>query len=102
MTLSIASLAVAAGLGLTTAASAQASTIGAGSVRAMAPTAQVLPVQWQNVCRERIIIRRDARGRILQYQLPMCTSVWIGRRYFRDGQYYADPSFLAPLEGVLP
>lgn len=68
-----------------------------GNVRTIVPAAQVLPVQWQNVCRERIIIRRDARGRIQQYQLPMCTPVWVGRRYFRDGLYYADPSFLAPL-----
>lgn len=97
MTLSITSVAVVAGLGLAAVTSAQASTIGAGSVRAVAPTAQVLPVEWQNVCRERLIIRRDARGRIQQYQLPMCTSVWVGRRYFRDGLYYADPSFLAPL-----
>jgi hypothetical protein len=91
-------------LGLAALTSAQASPIGAGagSVRATAPTAQILPVQWQNVCRERQIFRRDARGRILQYQMPMCTEVWVGRRYFRDGVYYADPGFLAPLENVLP
>lgn len=104
MTRSLTSLAVSSVLGLAALTSVQASPIavGAGRVNAATPTAQVLPVQWQNVCRERPIFRRDARGRILLYQMPMCTEVWVGRRYFRDGVYYADPGFMAPLEGVLP
>ncbi len=104
MTRSTISLAVSSVVGLAALTTAQASPIGTGtgSVNAAASTAQILPVQWQNVCRERQIFRRDARGRLLQYQMPMCTEVWVGRRYLRDGIYYADPGFLAPLESVVP
>ncbi|ADH88944.1 hypothetical protein Snov_1639 [Ancylobacter novellus DSM 506] len=50
-------------------------------------------VGWTNVCRERSVVRRDALGRTVYLQVPMCNMVWIGRRYFHNGNYYADPTF---------
>ncbi|MBS9476492.1 hypothetical protein [Ancylobacter radicis] len=63
--------------------------IGAGTV----PTL----IAWQNVCRERTYLRRDRNGRTVMLQAPSCTPVWIGRRYFANGRYYADPTFTTPI-----
>lgn len=58
---------------------------------------EAVPVEWQNVCRERVFLRRDHNGRLVAVQAPSCTQVWIGRRYFSNGRYYADPSFATPI-----
>lgn len=58
---------------------------------------KVVPVEWQNVCRERVFLRRDHNGRLVAVQGPSCTQVWIGRRYFSNGRYYADPGFATPI-----
>lgn len=56
------------------------------------------PVSWQNVCRERVFLRRDRAGRTVAVQAPVCTPVWISRRYFANGRYYADPTFTVPID----
>lgn len=52
---------------------------------------------WVNVCRERIVARRDTRGRVVYMRVPMCNVVWVGQRFFYNGRYYADSSFTTPL-----
>ncbi|WP_454684850.1 hypothetical protein [Ancylobacter moscoviensis] len=52
---------------------------------------------WMNVCRERPVIRQGWRGQPVQVQVPMCNMVWVGKRYFHNGNYYADPNFMTPL-----
>ena len=50
---------------------------------------------WQNVCRDRVITRRVSATQVQTYQIPLCTMVWVGKRYFRDGHYFADPNFVS-------
>ncbi|QIB35897.1 hypothetical protein [Ancylobacter pratisalsi] len=52
---------------------------------------------WQNICRERIIIRRDRDGRLVTFQAPSCSLVWISKRYYANGTYYADQTLLQPI-----
>lgn len=59
---------------------------------------QVTNVAWQNVCRERMFMRRDRAGRLVALQAPVCLPVWVSRRYFSNGRYYADPGFTVPLD----
>lgn len=59
--------------------------------------APVVNSTWMNVCREKSALRRDARGRLVVVQVPRCNMVWVGKRYFFNGNYYADPNFVLPL-----
>lgn len=52
---------------------------------------------WVNVCRERPVVRRDTRGRLVYARVPMCNTVWVGQRFFYNGRYYADSTFTTPL-----
>lgn len=52
---------------------------------------------WTTICRERISVRSDQHGRPVRVLVPGCNLVWIGRRYFHNGSYYADPTFTTPI-----
>ena len=54
-------------------------------------------VGWENVCRDRSVLRRDRNGNVIRLLVPMCNMVWIGQRYFYRGNYYADPNFVAQI-----
>jgi len=87
-----------AAVGLWTAGSASAAPIGtAGSSIASEIQPLVSNVGWENVCRERSILRRDRNGNVIRLLVPMCNMVWIGQRYFYRGNYYADPNFVAQI-----
>lgn len=52
---------------------------------------------WMNICRERVAVRSDIRGHAVRVVVPSCNMVWVGRRYFYNGNYYADPTFTTPI-----
>ncbi len=56
-----------------------------------------IPAEWQNVCRERLFVRKDWKKRTFFLLAPVCTSVWISRRFFSNGRYFADPDFTIPI-----
>lgn len=52
---------------------------------------------WMNICRERVAVRSDGRGHAVRVVVPSCNMVWVGRRYFLNGSYYADSTFTTPI-----
>jgi len=80
------------------AGSASAAPISAGTRDAAAQSLPLVSnVGWENVCRDRSVLRRDRRGNVIRLMVPMCNMVWIGQRYFYRGNYYADPNFVAQI-----
>ncbi|HEY9211677.1 MAG TPA: hypothetical protein VIQ29_02350 [Ancylobacter sp.] len=93
----IAILATAA-VGLWAAGSASAVPVSAaGSASASETLPLAFNVGWENVCRDRSILRRDRNGNVVRLLVPMCNMVWIGQRYYYRGNYYADPNFVAQI-----
>lgn len=69
----------------------------AGSSSASENLPLAVNVGWENVCRDRSILRRDRNGNVVRLMVPMCNMVWIGQRYYYRGNYYADPNFVAQI-----
>ena len=93
----VAILATVAG-GLLTAGSVAAAPISAGRSSIAADVQPLVSnVGWENVCRDRNIVRRNRNGSVLRFTVPICNMVWIGQRYYFAGRYYADPNFVAQI-----
>jgi hypothetical protein len=85
-------------VGLWAAGSASAVPVSAaGSSNASEILPLVRNIGWENVCRDRSILRRDRNGNVIRLMVPMCNMVWIGQRYYYRGNYYADPNFVAQI-----
>ena len=98
MKIAIVAILATAAVGLSTAGSAFAAPISlAGSNIASGIQPLVSNVGWENVCRDRSVLRRDRNGNVLRFTVPMCNMVWIGQRYYYRGSYYADPNFVAQI-----
>lgn len=98
MKLSYAAILATAAVGLWAVGPASAEPIGKAASNLGSELAPLVSnVGWENVCRERGVIRRGRNGTVVRLVVPMCNMVWIGQRYYYRGNYYADPNFVAQI-----